>query len=137
MGKGVDMAGFNERLGAKQTSYNVAGTVLNALSTAGLLESKEQALEEFENLAASIYGELESTITAAASSGGAPTRQADDTPPGEIEFNFGKHKGSTIADVYESDADYIDWLVNKDWNKARNFMRGKAAAYLETVKAGV
>lgn len=29
------------------------------------------------------------------------------------EFNFGKHKGKTVADVYQNDKSYIDWLTKQ------------------------
>lgn len=35
----------------------------------------------------------------------------------EAVFNFGKHRGSSLKDVVESDPDYLDWIKRADFRK--------------------
>lgn len=125
---------------AKQTAYNVAAQMVSALATAGLLESAEQANTTLEEVAGKVFNELNAV---AEKEGAQVTAEREADPrinydsPGEVTFNFGRHDGETIAAVYESDPDYIDWLVNKDYNKARNKIRKPAKEFLDKVQAGV
>lgn len=67
------------------------------------------------------YAELEATVPALA----AASRRRDDRyvdPDRKLEwrdgiacFTFGKHSGRALQDVVESDPDYIDWILNKDF----------------------
>lgn len=67
------------------------------------------------------YGDLEGTVPAlAASSRRRDERYVD--PDRKLEwrdgaacFTFGKHAGRTLQDVVESDPDYIEWMLNKDF----------------------
>lgn len=52
----------------------------------------------------------------------------------QITFNFGKHKGKTIQDVYKIDPEYYDWIINKSdmtryiksiFNNVRNYIQNK------------
>ncbi len=70
------------------------------------------------------YGELEPTVPALA----AASQRRDDRyvdPDRKLEwrdgvacFSFGKHVGRALQDVVESDPDYIDWILNKDFPDA-------------------
>ncbi len=123
----------------KQTGYNAAATVVSALATAGLLESREQAFSTLEEIAGKIYAELsgltEDVPTKAASNGASRSQQSDN--PGDIVFNFGRNDGKTIADVYRDDPEYLTWLTEQDSNSRRNWIRQKAQDFLDTVRAGV
>lgn len=55
--------------------------------------------------------------------------QSSDSGAG-IAFKFGKHAGSTIAEVYGTDSKYIEWIAETSNNE---FMRGKAVEYLASV----
>lgn len=47
--------------------------------------------------------------------------------PGTVAFKSGKHAGKTIAQVNESDADYLVWVAE---NSKNDFMRRVTAEFL-------
>jgi len=48
--------------------------------------------------------------------------------PGAVVVNFGKHKGKTLADLYQSDRDYFDWLA-----KNNDKMKQHCEAYIKNL----
>lgn len=58
-----------------------------------------------------------------------PTRQGAPSggDPGSVQFNSGKHRGKSIAEVHASEPDYLTWAVEKLRNE---YMVGRISAYL-------
>ena len=75
-------------------------------------------------------------------------KQSSSTPPGDggvpelVQVTFGKHRGSTIGDLLESDPGYVKWLAEKfePRNPEAKRIRGAAITVLggkpEPVAAG-
>lgn len=62
------------------------------------------------------------------SGGGAPRNNGGgNQAPGDVAFNVGKHKGETIAQVHESDPEYLTWAVDKMRN---DFMVTRIKSFL-------
>ena len=135
------MAG-TARVNLKQTAINQAGNLAAAAMQAGQFETYDEGIEAILFGADKLYDSLdqqfeEASATAATSSAGSEQTAAKVENPGDTEFTWGKKAGQTIAQVQETDPDYINWLVNKDKNPGRNFMRKLASQFLESAKAGV
>lgn len=62
------------------------------------------------------------------SNGRRPSSNGDDA--GSIDIRSGKHRGKTIAQVYEEEPTYLDWVIDKSPNK---FLRDKVEEFLATV----
>ena len=46
---------------------------------------------------------------------GKPILDADGTPQRQEVFNFGKHKGKPVLDVFKQDPGYYNWILNGDF----------------------
>lgn len=53
--------------------------------------------------------------------------------PAEVELTFGKYRGKTIADVYDDDSSYVEWIAKEAQS---DFIRRVAGEYLEQVRQG-
>jgi 3'-phosphoadenosine 5'-phosphosulfate sulfotransferase len=135
-----------------QTATNSAATVVEGLVAAGFISDADEAVEAirkvrdelFTDLVAQVEQDnaaLKAAFDAAptksyGNKGGAKTPTAPSNP-GDAVFTWGKFKDKSIAEVAKEDDSYLDWLINKDTNAARNFMRAQAKAYVEQTQAGV
>jgi hypothetical protein len=61
-------------------------------------------------------------------SGSATNRYNEGKSPADTVLTFGKHKGETVAEVYESDNGYFDWLL-----KNNDKMKSTCQAYLDSL----
>ena len=52
--------------------------------------------------------------------------------PGLLALKFGKYNGQTIAQIYHTDAGYVEWLADKAQNET---VKSAANAYLKLVKS--
>lgn len=135
---------------AFQTVMNVVGS-----EAAAALNSGQLGIEDLSDWSAARRAELFEEAMVQVEKDNAALKEAFDNAPektynktkkeqpevplGEDAFTWGKPsvKGKTIATVYTEEPSYLDWLVNKDTNPARNFMRDRARKYIDSLKAGV
>jgi hypothetical protein len=124
--------------GLKQTSWNVAATITAAQIQAGILSDTEAIDNTLKQLALNVFEDLKKELGDERPNVPTPRRSnagENGGASGETEFKFGKHFGKTIATVYTEDPSYLEWLTTKDTKEVRNFMRTKAVAYLDSLKA--
>jgi hypothetical protein len=56
--------------------------------------------------------------------------------PGDTVITFGKHKGTTVADLYKNDNGYFKWLMGeKDGKNNSDKMKPICEAYLQSLKS--
>ena len=136
-----------------QTATNTAAGLTSAAIGAGFVADPEEAEIYFDSQRDRIFEALVEQVkldnaslkadfdaapnktynkSGGTNTGGAKAPSADDNT-----FTWGKYSGKTIEEVYTLDPSYIDWLVNKDTNEARNTMRDRARVVLDALKAGV
>jgi hypothetical protein len=132
---------FSESTSVKQTGFNVAGDMLMALATAGLLESKEEAKQILAETADTVATAILSDTNGAAKveprkyvKSGATKGNATASPADTV-FNFGAVKGLTVAEVAGMDEEELNAhgrdLVNEGW-QGSPYTKG-GAAYLDYV----
>lgn len=125
------------------TKSNFRQTALNAAVAAGFAADADEVIavaEKFytEFLEPQVDADnekLRADFEAGAASKAAGKTSTSGKP--DDEFTWGKYAGKTIEQVYQEDPGYIDWLINKDKQPARNTMRERARSYVDGLKAGV
>ncbi len=136
------MAFSKDRLIVAQNSATAAAAIVASMRASDSVEGLLAAFDEirshiFEGSIAfadgAIAGQTEvqqavSNHTPARSGGGGGSSDAG----AGVAFKFGKHSGSTIAEVYASTADgagpsYIEWVSRESNN---DFMKAKATEFL-------
>lgn len=133
--------GYNlDRAIVAQNSATAAATIVAALVGAGVTDAVTETFDEvrthiFEGTLALADGIIEGQDvqnTPPARSASTPRGgggNANDAGAG-VRLKFGKYEGKTIAEVYSTDPQYVEWLAETSNN---DFIKGKTAEYLASV----
>lgn len=126
--EGVGSCNSKEKKYISQDPHSIANTILKmakkrayvdaTLSLASLSDIFTQDIEDMPEMA--IRG----------GSGSATNRYNEGKSPADTVLTFGKHKGKTIAEIYDSDNGYFDWLL-----KNNDKMKSTCQAYLDNLNA--
>lgn len=124
--EGVGSCNSKEKKYVSQDPHSIANTILKmakkrayvdaTLSLASLSDIFTQDIEDMPGMAIQA-----NKATNQANQGKAPA---------DVVLTFGKHKGKTIAEIYNSDNGYFDWLL-----KNNDKMKGTCQAYLDNLSA--
>ena len=128
----------------QQVALKAAVELAVGYGNLGFLSSKEEADAFVASKMAEFTATLDERVTVDntpvrnASAPAANTDAEDFTGrEGEYPFTWGRNNGQTIAQVSESDAQYLTWLTETDSNPRRATARRYAQAYLDSRRAGV
>lgn len=141
----------------RQTSFNVAATLVAAEVAAGFHADTASAREAFYGISLEVFSQLVAELAAESESGQAeerpkasqrPKPKASSTDPRDIVLKYGSFAGLTLGQVLDLSAeeaaeygygksgrDYIKWLASP--RQENKFLQTAAKAIIEAEQAGV